>query len=395
MTNERCRKVCLLAVFAAAGNPASLVGQAIEQWTLVEELRIGAVDDPDYALTEIGDVRIAPNGDVLVVQNQANHVVVFDSAGVRSHVVGQRGAGPGEFVGRISLTWLKADTLGAFDLDQQRYSVFLADGTHVHTGRILPEGSIGTVVLESLLGDGTAVGYPRAALRSGVKHLLRYGRNGELLDTLAVARIGTFMAEAVLDNGRRIRFAKPEEFRQGDLVALDPAGGGMIVVERQSAATPDRHRFHVTRVRVSGDTVFRRSYGYVPRMMSEGSASESLSQFRAALLEMSRKNPGIGGGTYNSDELDRMIEALDAPAFHPPVSAVVAGSDGTIWLRREPVHEERVGWVVLGERGEPIALADAPRDFEVRSATRDRVWGVVRDDLDVSYLVRYRIESRP
>lgn len=374
--------------------PGSLAGQAVEQWILVEDLRIGAVNDPDYALTEIGDVRIGRNGELFVVQNQANHIVVFDSSGVRSHVVGHRGAGPGEFMGPISLTWLAGDTLGGFDFDQQRYSLFLSDGTHIHTGRILPEGSIGTVVLQSLFGDGTAFGYPRSASRSGVQHVLRYGRDGELLDTLAVARIGSFMAETVLDNGRQIRFTKPEEFRQGDLKTLDPAGETLIVVERTPAAAAERHRFRVTRVRTSGDTVFRGSYAYTPRAMSEGSASRALSELRAALREMSTKNPGIAGRPFNGDELDGMVEALEAPAFHPPVSAVVAGMDGTVWLRREPVHDQRIGWVVLDEAGQAVGLADTPKDLEVRVASRSRVWGVIKDDLDVSYLVRYRVEAR-
>ena len=129
--------------------------------------------------------------------------------------------------------------------------------------------------------------------------------------------------------------------------------------------------------------------------MDEGSASDAIAKLRKDLLEMSRKNPRIAGGTFNSDELDRMMEALDAPAFHPPVSAVVAGSDGTIWLRREPVHQERVGWVVLNDKGERIALAESPIGLEIGAASRDQVWGVIKDDLDVSYLVRYRIQRRP
>lgn len=369
-----------------------LSGQGIEQWEVVEDLRIGAIDDPDYALTAIGDVRIGRNGEMFVVQNQANHVVVFDAPGRRSHVVGGRGAGPGEFVGRITLTWLGPDTLGAFDLDQQRYSLFSTDGTHLYTGRILPEGSIGTVVIESLLGDGTALAYPRSALRSGVQHLLRYDRDGALLDTLGVARIGDFMAGTVLDNGRQVRFTKPEEFRQGDLTTLDPAGERLVIVERRAAAANERDEFHVTSVRLTGDTIFRRSYRYTPRAVAAGSASDALADLRASLLGLSRKNPDIAGRPFNSDELDRMIGALEAPLFHPPVSAVVAGVDGTIWLRREPLHEERVGWVVLDEAGEPLALVQLPEALELRAASRHQVWGVLKDELDVSYLVRYRLQ---
>jgi NAD(P)H-nitrite reductase large subunit len=73
------------------------------------------------------------------------------------------------------------------------------------------------------------------------------------------------------------------------------------------------------------------------------------------------------------------------------VSHVVAGRDGTIWLRRE----ERGGvtrWEVLDASGSVVARLDVPAALRILAADRTDVWGVETDDLDVPYVVRYRVE---
>lgn len=363
-------------------------GQNAPRWYLEEELRIGAVDDPRYALMEIGDVRIGPAGEMFVVQNMANHVLVFDSGGQRSHVLGRRGGGPGEFTGKIGLSWLNGDTLAAFDLDQQRYSLFLTDGTHVRTGRILPEGSLGAVVLRRLLHDGTAIGYPRSTPGSERTPLLRYGSDGSLLDTLATIRFGSTEAEAVLEDGRRIRFTKPARFQQGDLYALDPAGTSIVIVERPAAGTAELHQFTVTRLLLTGDTAFHGSYRYTPRPLDREAVVEAEVRLREWLSPIT-----LGGRGFTGEDLDRMMTALEAPRFLAPVSDLIVARDGTIWLRREDLGQERVGWIILDRKGSRIALIETPADLAVRNAGETKLWGVIKDELEVPYLVRYRVRK--
>lgn len=362
--------------------------QSAPHWSLEEDVRIGAVDDPRYALMAIGDVRIGPAGETFVVQNMANHVLVFDSGGQRSHVIGRRGGGPGEFTGKVELTWLNGDTLAAFDLDQQRYSLFLADGTHVRTGRILPEGSLGVVVLRRLLHDGTAIGYPRTTDGSERTPLLRFGSNGSLLDTLATVRFGSTESEAILDDGRRIRFTRPSVFQQGDLYALDPTGTSIVIVERPPAESTEPHRFTVTRVVLTGDTVFKGSYRYTPRPLNPERVREAQASLREWLGQVK-----LGGRGFTREDLDRMMAALEPPAFLAPVSGLVVARDGTIWLRREDLGHERVGWVILDVDGSRLALMESAADLAVRAAGREKLWGVIKDDLEVPYLVRYRVRK--
>ena len=63
--------------------------------------------------------------------------------------------------------------------------------------------------------------------------------------------------------------------------------------------------------------------------------------------------------------------------------------------RFDPVHPEtgepRTEWWVLDPEGAPLARTLTPSGVTVRAISSDAVWGVERDELDVEYIVRYRL----
>jgi len=50
-----------------------------------------------------------------------------------------------------------------------------------------------------------------------------------------------------------------------------------------------------------------------------------------------------------------------------------------------------VVWWVLSPQGDPRAKVALPAEFTLEIAVGDIVWGTVRDDLDVPYIVRMRV----
>lgn len=64
---------------------------------IVEELRIGSVEDPSEGFSRISDVLAAPDGTVLVLEGAAGEVRNYDSDGRLIRTFGGRGEGPGEF----------------------------------------------------------------------------------------------------------------------------------------------------------------------------------------------------------------------------------------------------------------------------------------------------------
>jgi hypothetical protein len=103
------------------------------------------------------------------------------------------------------------------------------------------------------------------------------------------------------------------------------------------------------------------------------------------------QSDGEAASTAELTELAR--DALFAPAWYPPFTAVVLGQDGTIWLRGAHATGGRIIWTVLDPQGQPAGRVDLPASLRVLVATRERVWGIEADRLGVSYLRRFAIQS--
>lgn len=90
--------------------------------------------------------------------------------------------------------------------------------------------------------------------------------------------------------------------------------------------------------------------------------------------------------------MDRALrDALDLPAHLPPVTRVLRSADGEIWLRREQDLREEWRWTVLDADGRPAREVRAPRRLALHVLETARVWGVLTDDYDVPWVVRYRL----
>ena len=115
-------------------------------------------------------------------------------------------------------------------------------------------------------------------------------------------------------------------------------------------------------------------------------------RFDSAVAAMSEEWSGFGRPTTEAD----IREAMYRPAYLPAVRGVMRAADGTIWLRRfDPVQSEdgesmNESWVLDAE-GVPLALARFPAGVRVAVIDGDTVWGIELDELDVQYIVRYRL----
>ena len=90
---------------------------------------------------------------------------------------------------------------------------------------------------------------------------------------------------------------------------------------------------------------------------------------------------------------DRIRQALERAyarlEFFPPVRVVRAGADGSTWLLLR-TGVESYEWEVLDESGHAVARAGPPQGG-MAWADAESLWFVERDELGISYLVRYVI----
>jgi hypothetical protein len=362
------------------------------------EVRIGSVDDPDYAFSQVNALDVAPDGAILSLHGQESQIRRWTPDGRPAGSVGRRGQGPGEFSRPNSMGW-KGDTLWVMDVDGYRFSYFDSEGSFL--GGLAPPVDLGSAELArdgvlpprpaGLLRDGTVWSRTPAWSQQVVEGTLtrvfhfRTDPSGGVLDTLLVQPVGTNGTLGILYSQGGVFTNQP--FGDEVMVRSLPDLSGLLVVERPAPVAPGQAEFRVIRLDASGDTVFARAYPYTPTAIPR-SRVDSIVQAQAESLHgFMGERTGIPLGEWRR----RVAEALYAPAHHSPVAEAVPGRDGSLWFRLAPSRPEGPEWLVLDADGEPLRRVRVPERTRILAAETDRFWGVTQDDLDVDYIVRFRV----
>lgn len=377
----------LLGLAALVCVPAA--AQQAASWSLALEHRIGAVDGAAaYVFTPPLSLTAAPDGMLYVLDHGQQQVRVFDVRGRHVRTLGGEGAGPGEFLGAARLGW-RGDSLWVADPVQLRTTWFSRDG------RVL--GTDGPAIRA---GQGYAPSVPRAVLADGstlvIPSLLEDDIGAPSPARLPILRVrpsgqGDTLAWQPLRN-RMLRFQMGRRYTSllqpwddSPLLAAAPDGSAIVLVERPAAARGDEGFFRVTRLDARGDTVYSRRFRYVPIPVPSGWAGRWTA-------DMAGRIARPGSGLQPGEVAAAMSRGLYVPGFMPPITDVVAGRDGSVWIRREQPGATAT-WHVLNSRGLIEANVRMPGNLQVAEARRTNVWGVMHDSLDVPYIHRYRVVS--
>ncbi|MFS8636764.1 MAG: 6-bladed beta-propeller [Gemmatimonadota bacterium] len=382
----------LLALWSVAGCGAGDKARVADlpTWSVVEEFRLGSVDDPETALIRVPPVyglTIGPQGHIYIAQPVDGQIRIYDESGRFLRAVGRKGNGPGEFANLWFIGFV-ADTLYAINWVPGRVSFFTLEGEHLGTqalavapdDRFVPTGPF------MLLPDGTAVVSPGNAsvAQRSITHrpYLRIDRSGRIIDTLAMIPTA---GEGLLFTRGRVTVSLFHPFRDYPLIAIDPRGERMAVVERRAARDTGDASFVVTEMSLRGDTLYSRRYPYRPVPVPSQLADSLVESIIGSLTS----------GSWTRSEAERDVrEALEVPKYLPPVSDVRYAADGTLWIAREPYSTPTQLWQVHDRNGEPLAFVRLPAGIDVPLIQGDAVWAVVQDELGVPYVVRYRVQRQ-
>ena len=356
-----------------------------EEWTVEEELRIGALEgDPEYQFGQVGSLAVDSKGRILVLDRQAQHILVYSRDGIYERTIGARGSGPGELNGAMALLMLSGDTLLVPDLRNLRFSRYAPDGSSAGS---IPLDLTGGWPMQFRAALGVTVEQIRpgalpegSAFESRMDVLLRLASDGSVTDTLM-----TFQSGKSQTFDGHIRFFEAEP-------VWDLTDHSEIVL-----GVTNEYRFGVY------------ANGHLERIITKNFV---------------RKPVGEGDESAIKAELDRRLTAQGMPAntrqivlrdrFHfaeflPAISALAAGPMGTIWVQhmRPPSelsgeelaavredHLEDLGapeWDVFDAEGRFLGVVTVPDRFTPSLFRDDRIYGVWRDELNVEYVVRLRI----
>lgn len=378
--------VALPLVACGPGDDPNAGPAAVEA---VEDLRIGSVEDPDVGFSNIGGVAVADDGRVYVIEAQDRQIRIYGADGARLGAFGSAGEGPGEF-GSPSGIGVLGDTVWVADGFANRMLLFDRDGglLSTWTPRVNFGGAEGGASVmytaAALRPDRTVrtdfwIAMRRGAQADTVVPVLVVDSAGAIVDTLSLYRAPPSVTNTVMVNDREVPIPPVQ---RTDPLFVHPADGSTVIVERPVALS-ESGRFRVVRI-IEGDTVLDRAYPYAAVPFDP-----SLADVVAA--EQSERWAAATGA--DADVVRATVRAaMEVPAWQVPVSDARAGADGTLWLRREEnPADSTAAWLVLDSDGSPLLTTRLPARASVHWSTREAVWAAVPDDLDVPWLVRYRL----
>lgn len=356
-------------------NPETGVWKVGEGWNMAEEIRIGSADSegPDM-FGRVGQVLGDERGRMWVADVQAKEIRVFDVRGKHLRTMGRPGAGPGEFGEIAGMDWGPDGRLWVLDNGNARFSVFDTAGKFVtsHPRRdammIAPwgggfdaEGRFYDVGSRMEAGGAAAPGRMRLAL-------VRFSAAMEPADTLLVPEPEREAPQFRVERGNS-SWAASVPFTPSRVWARSPRTGGIW--------TGENDRFEIHQVTFKGDTVrtIRRESRPVPVTGAE----------REEALE------GLKWFTDQGGKVDASL----IPGTKPAYTTLMEDDWGYLWVRAARAADEPARYDIFDREGRYLG-ATGPAEGSVRltSVRGDYAYGIVLDEMDVPYVVRYRIEGR-
>lgn len=355
-------------------NPAAGLWEEGEEWTMEEAVRIGTLDgDPEEMFQQVSMLAPDSRGWIHVLDRQADEIRVFDETGQHVRTLGGSGEGPGELGTPIGVALDPDDRVWAADMGNGRYTVWDQDGEVVTTrNRPVPlwpyawtAGFDGDRLLEHTRLDGGPEDEVPGFLRVSAL-------DDEPVDSLPTPRVDH----------------EPESYEVSDdqgamFVAVPYHPGVQRAVDRTGElwfGRSDAYRLY--QASLDGDTLRIVEREHEPVPVDEEEVREFAESEQAEQLE-------ARGGDV---DLDRI------PDVKPAFEQVIVSDDGHLWVRTAlPYGQERTRFDVFDPEGRYLGAVRAPEDLSSspRPAIRDGfLWAQVVDDLDVPYVVGYRIEGR-
>jgi hypothetical protein len=355
-----------------------------ELWRLEPDLQVGEQDGP-LAFGRIRWVAPGPAEGMLVLDGQSSLVHVFDSIGAPVLTFGGAGEGPGEFRRPATVTRL-------------------SDGRYVVAETFPP-------VLHWVSGDGTyerTTHLPLARAESGTMTAGTFGlwqvSSGgrvfvqvQVVDPSAPAgRMPVYLLEVHPEDGTAsdtlLRWTwnagQKQAFRIFEpITTWMPRPDGTIAL---SAGSPYEIELRET------------SYGLLRLVRRDIEPAEVTGKHRSYEEDRLRRSMASGGATTRTVE-EMLAEAVYEPTVPEVLRVWVSDPDGRLWIgvhdRRRFLEEGTLagnGWAnaldVFEKDGRYLGRLALPAGFRLTAVSRNTLYGVWSDELDVPFARRYRVE---
>lgn len=405
--------LCVLALTACRGGEAKWAGTITDSagvayvqnpaegdWSLqpqpqfVKDLDIGTVEgEPAYQFSTIAGIDVNDAGEILVLDQQAAQVRVFDAAGKHVRSIGRPGGGPGELMAGQTLIGVRAgrgDTVYVGDLGRFRIVALGGDGKEVGSYPTpLTEGI--PVTLRPAPGGKVALQLRRMAL-PGITDSTTTPADFVIVRDLTA---GTADTVAKLESGGTLDFRggkmRTRIFASEPLWAM--LDDGRVVIGRN-----DKYRLEVF-------TPAGRLERVIQRPVQPVAVTEAVQVVYKKMMRKLVEKQLAAQGTPNSAAVtayvDQMFRDMQFAESFPVYASLLGGPDNTLWVQRFPTAAIIAGgedldlenlaapeWDVFDAQGRLLGMISLPERFNGMRVIGKSIYGVQRDELDVQHVVR-------
>lgn len=338
---------------------------------LVEDMRVGSgpADDDSLAFGNVAALAVGGDGAVYAVDDRRGEILVFDSTGVLMRRMGRRGGGPGEFrYSVMDVSWQAPNRLWVGDgpflnvVDESGLPLATAIGIGGLAGTPKTDATNFAYVRRSRTRDTAA--FPPT---KGTYVLNKYGISTEgdiaVVDSLLLGswtRTSRMRDQRGAATGRIVMIMEALPMEPDLVWAMGPSGNAWI-------ASTSEHVMH--EVAFTGDTVRSVELRGAPVPL-EGAERDSLAEAS-----------GFGVG--------------ELPALRPAMDRLDVARDGLLWVRNR-LPDGTFAWDVFDACGRYLANVAPEMRLDGRPMTvgeGGRLFGVVKDDLDIEYVVRMSLRT--
>ncbi len=361
--------------------PVSTAGNA---WRIADRptIDIGVVSgEAAYEFFRpLGAVRLS-DGRIVVANRGTFELRYFDKGGKHLVTAGGEGGGPGEMMDMSWFSRTVGDSMVVYDRRNHRLSVFDPQGVYDHSVRLQTSEF---PFMKGRLDDGSYVGHiwrgrrrgaPPIPLGRGTDSLwvVRYGADGEMLDTL-----GTYL--------RRVRHASTMDWR-GRSQRFPVA-----VPFTPTTATSTSGEFIFTGTTNVYEIVAQAADGRVSRLVRKVHTKLPVRQadtesFMDSLRILAMENP----------EMQLVVAMLDITPPQdsmPSYEGFSVDREGNIWVAdtRRP-NTPTPSWNVFDREGIWLGHVEGPTGFRVTDIGGDYLLGLWRDEVEVEHVMLYALEK--
>jgi hypothetical protein len=382
---------------------------------LVEDLRIGVLDGAEeYQFFRVTGVAVDADGRIFVADAGDHAVRIYDQDGTFVRGFGRPGQGPGEFTMPSGL-FVRHDTVHVADRGGSGFTSVLFDTTGALLttfSNLLPNGSRVTPLGASdagwLVSDdslfsrqqreraGDVIRNPSTIARIVAADLPAATASRAAADSLLVPVITYLGARIFYSLGSE---GGSEQFPLGNYPFFEPTparavdGRGFVHIARGWPYVIDTYD-------ADGALVRRMTRAHDSIPVDDALMGEVMRRARAHYDTLTQVR-GASMRTYENRAGYPRI------GFVPVTSTIQASDDGWLWVRRPDLEPDPVAlafsiglpprpsyWDVFDRDGVLRHTVELPPRFALRAVTAESIVGVMRDELDVQYVVRFGFRPR-